>query len=71
MVEEKVPIKDKFLLTVKEASELFEIGEKKIRWFYGRHLEDSCQYDFFLTNGRKILIKRKKFEEHLENSDSI
>ena len=71
MNEERVPIKDKVLLTVKEASELCEIGEKKIRWFYSLHIENSCNYDFFLTHGRKVLVKKSKFVEFLEKAESI
>lgn len=62
-----VPISEKFLLTIKEAAQYFQIGEKKLRMF-SDHAED---HDFILMNGTKTLIKRKKFEEFLNKTSSI
>ena len=53
----QVPIWEKFALTVNEAMQYFNIGEKKIRKFVDNY-ED---YDFIMLNGTKALIKRKKF----------
>lgn len=57
----QVPIWEKFALTVNEAMQYFNIGEKKIRKFVDNY-ED---YDFVMMNGTKALIKRKKFEDFL------
>ena len=60
MTKQGVEIKDKINLTVKEAAMYSNIGEQKIREMAGL---PNC--DFVLNVGRKILIKRIKFEEYL------
>ena len=66
MEKEKIPIIYKLTLTVKEASMLSNIGEHKLR---AMAKEPNCM--FSLMSGRNILIKRKKFEEFLENRNTI
>lgn len=61
-----VPTNLKILLTVKEAAELFNIGESKLR-----ELTDAKDCKFVLWNGSKRLIKRKVFEEYLLSQYSI
>lgn len=56
----------RFLLTIKEASNYFNIGETKLR-----ELLKNPQYDFILLNGNKKLIKREKFENWLNNTYEI
>lgn len=56
-----VPIKDKFALTIKEASAYFGVGENKIRSLIKEH---NCDFVFYV--GRKALIKRLNFEKYLE-----
>ena len=56
--EEKVQVKDKFCLTIDEAAEYFNIGEKKLRKIVADHLDSG----FVIQNGVKVLIKRKRFE---------
>jgi len=56
-----VPIWERYLLTVKEAAVYFTIGENCLRDLIN---EDNC--DFVLFRGKKALIKRKKFEEFLD-----
>lgn len=63
----QVPIWEKFALTVNEAMQYFNIGEKKIRKFVDNY-ED---YDFVMMNGTKALIKRKKFEDFLNDTSSF
>ena len=58
---EKVPIHEKYTLTIAEAVEYFNIGRDKL---YELAKEDGCK--FVIRNGRSILIKRKAFEKHLE-----
>lgn len=53
-----VQIKDKFCLTIDEASEYFNIGEKKLRQIASENLDSG----FVIQNGVKMLIKRKRFE---------
>lgn len=64
--KEKVPIWEKALLTVPEASEYFGIGEKKIR-----ELAEKPNCKFVLWNGSKCLIKRRLMNLYIENEHSI
>lgn len=61
-----VPINLKILLTIKEAAELFNIGENKIK-----ELTNDNDCKFVLWNGSKRLIKRKAFEDYLFRQYSI
>ena len=61
------PINEKYLLTIKEASTLFSIGEKKLR----QVVRENPSADFVLMNGSKYLIKRKQFESLLDSTDAI
>ena len=65
---EKVPLWEKYVLTVFEAAEYFNIGEKKIRLLINEHLKDNT---FVIVNGTKTLIIRKKFEEFLDKVTEI
>ena len=62
-----VQIKDKFCLTIDEASEYFNIGEKKLRHIASENLDSG----FVIQNGVKVLIKRKRFEAFLEELSAI
>ena len=59
----QVEIKDKFCLTVDEASAYFNIGEKKLR----KIVTDNLDTGFIIQNGVKFLIKREQFEKFLED----
>ena len=61
--ENNVPLWKKYTLTITEASEYFNIGEKKIRQIVQEH--DTA--DFILNNGVKVLIKRIKFEQFIDS----
>lgn len=60
--ESLVPVWQKYTLTITEASEYFNIGEKKIRQL----VQEYDTMDFTLNNGVKVLIKRKKFEQFID-----
>ena len=60
MSENKVPISEKFTLTVREASEYFSIGVKVMRRLAEEHTDS-----FAVWNGNRFLIIRSKFEEYL------
>ncbi len=65
--KESIPVWEKFTLTISEASEYFNIGEKKMRF-----LADAFRdYGFVLQNGNKVLIKRKKFEDFINETNSV
>ena len=58
---------DKFLLSIKEASELFGIGQHRLREIISEDYE--CKYHLML--GRNIKIKRENFEEFLNKVEQI
>lgn len=61
--ENNVPLWKKYTLTITEASEYFNIGEKKIRQI----VQENDTADFILNNGVKVLIKRIKFEQFIDS----
>ena len=61
-----MPISEKFMLTISEASEYFNIGVKKLR----RLAEDNLG-EFAVYSGNRYLILRSKFEEYLQNVSAI
>lgn len=54
--------KEKFMLTINEAAEYFNIGTNKLREMVK---EPEC--DFVLYVGKKTLIKRERLEKYLDN----
>ena len=65
-MKREVPIWEKSNLTLEEAAAYSGIGINKIR-----QLTNSERCVFVLWVGSKRLIKRKKFDEYLEESYSI
>lgn len=66
MEKNTIPIKDKFLLTIREASEYSNIGINRL----SRMLNDPyCEFALF--NGNRKLIKRKEFEKYLTEAHNI
>ncbi|MCC2193684.1 MULTISPECIES: excisionase [Gemmiger] len=63
----RVQVKDKFCLTIDEASEYFNIGEKKLRQI----VADNINSGLVIQNGVKILIKRRRFEDYLEEMTAL
>lgn len=60
---------EKFLLTVKEASLYFNIGENKMHRIVNDYLDSD--YKFVVQNGGRNMIKRQMFEEFLNQTTSI
>ena len=58
---------NKFLLSIKEASSLFGIGQHRLREIISVDYE--CKYHLML--GRVIKIKRENFEEFLNKVEQI
>ena len=56
--EKRVPLWHKYSLTIREASEYFNLGEKKLR-------------QIILNNGTKVLIKRVKFEQFMDAASCV
>ena len=65
--EIEVQVKDKFCLTIDEASEYFNIGEKKMRKLVAENMDSG----FVIQNVVKVLIKRKRFEAFLDDLSAI
>ena len=62
-----VPIENKYAMDIKEASEYFGIGEKKLRQI----INENQNANFVLSNGIKYLLKRKQFEKYLDARTSV
>lgn len=65
--ENRVPIWEKYSLTIDEASQYFGIGEKKLR----KIVSDNPDAEYLLFNGVKTLFKRKKFEQFIDCVSTI
>ena len=57
----KVPINQKYMLTITEAYEYFGIGRKIVRRFVAEHPE------LAIHNGNRWLIFREEMENHLKH----
>lgn len=62
-----VPIWEKYSLTVAEASEYYGIGEKRLRSI----INENVNADFILEIGTHIRIKRKLFEDFLDQAMAV
>ena len=63
----EIPYWEKYMLTLREAAEYFHIGEKKMRQI----VDDNLDANFLLESGNRIMIKRRLFEEYLDNATMI
>ena len=62
----KINLSDKYVLSIKEASLYFGIGEKKLRRILNENFDR-----FALQNGAKLMVKRKAFENFIDRTSSI
>lgn len=62
-----VPIWEKYLLTIEEASKYFRIGENKLR----KLAEENLNASWVIMNGNRIQIKRKQFEKIIDTLNVI
>lgn len=58
---------DKILLSISEASDVFGIGQHRLR----KIISDDYNCKYHLTVGRVIKIKRKPFEEYINNVQQV
>lgn len=65
--QKSVLINEKYNLTIKEAVQYFNIGEKSIR----KIVADNPTAEYLLMVGNKVLIKRKLFEQFIDETSSI
>lgn len=59
-----VPVYRRYLMDIKEAAEFYHIGEKKLREMADIYASSG----FVIMNGNRVLIKREKFEEFLDEA---
>lgn len=64
---DKIPINERYCLTIKEASAYFGIGEKRMR----KIVLEQLGTDAVIQNGVKYLVKRQKFEEIFSKLKSV
>lgn len=64
---DKIPVWEKYMLTQREASEYFHIGESKLR----KIIEDNNDANFVLMCGNRAMIKRELFAEFLNAATVI
>jgi excisionase family DNA binding protein len=66
MSEQKIPLNEKYSLTIKEAAGYFSIGVKKMR-----RLAEENLGDFAVYSGNRYLILRERFEDYLRRASAI
>ena len=57
-----IPVWRKYTLSVQEAAKYFRIGDKKMR----KLIEENPSANYILWNGTRPQIKRKLFEQYLD-----
>lgn len=62
-----VPLWERYSLTVDQAAAYFGIGTKKIRNMISLYKDSK----WYLFNGERVLIKRKLFEDFLNETQAI
>lgn len=65
--QNKIPIWEKFCLSIEEAAEYFGIGENRIRQL----VENNKYADYILQIGNRTKIKRTVFENYVLSLASI
>ena len=63
----EIPYWEKYMLTLRKAAEYFHIGEKKMRQI----VDENMGATFLLENGNRVMIKRRLFEEYLNQASVI
>ncbi len=62
-----IPVWKRYTLTITEAAEYYHIGETKLR----NIVENHRNADFAILNGNRVLIKRIKFEQFLDEATAL
>jgi len=65
--KKEVPIWEKYVLTIEEASAYFQIGRDKLY----RIIDENPDADFILLNGTRKQIKRVAFERYVDRLSAI
>ena len=61
------PVWRRYTLTIEEAARYYHIGESKLRSIVDMHPNGN----FYVMNGNRVLIKREKFEEYLDQATAV
>ena len=67
MKNNEVPLWLRYALTLSEASQYFNIGERKLQQI----ADENRDTGFVIYNGVKLLFKREKFSEWLNETNAI
>ena len=62
-----IPVWKRYVLTIVEAAAYYHIGEKKLRAI----VEDHPNADFVVMNGNRVLIKKHRFEQFLDEITAV
>lgn len=65
--EVKVPIWQKYTLTIEESAAYFRIGENKLR----NIISQNPNAEYLLWNGNRVQIKRVLFEKYIDRLEAI
>lgn len=65
--KEDLKVSEKYNLTIKEAVQYFNIGEKNLR----KLVSDNPDAVYILRVGKKVLIKRRLFEKFIDETESV
>lgn len=63
---DNLPLRERYVLSIKESAAYFNIGIKKMR-----RLAEENLGSFAVVSGNRYLILRTKFEEYLQNNSTI
>lgn len=63
----KVPIWQKYTLTIEEAAVYFRIGENKLRLI----ISQNPNAEYLLWNGNRVQIKRVMFEKFIDGLEAV
>lgn len=61
-----MPLWERYLMTIEEASSYFRIGENKLRQIDNEHKRECV-----VMNGNRMLIKKKNFEKVIDKLEQI
>ena len=61
-----MPLWERYLMTIEEASSYFRIAENKLRQLANEYKEECV-----VMNGNRMLIKKKKFEKVIDRLEQI
>ena len=63
----KIPIWQKYTLTIEEAAAYFRIGENKLRII----ISQNPNAEYLLWNGNRVQIKRVLFERFIDGLEAV